>query len=101
MDSVTIKKLFIIVILIITAISFSSIAISDDQAYDEEEAIRRAAKQLDDIDKYEKDQARKRWDATHRSTSDEDEKNVVYICCLCIIFMIIASVKQNKQDKKS
>lgn len=70
----------------------------DDAAYDEQEAIRRAAERLNEYDKAQKEAARRRYDDAHSSSSGDSGSGAA--CCVGIIIFIVVAVMWNVRNTK-
>lgn len=95
------KSLSFLIIAVILTTIFSSLSITwaDEEAYDEAEAIRRAAETLYNIDKQQKEAARRRWDEKHTSPSGDSGPEGA-ICCLAIVIVIVAAAVSSSKKKK-
>ncbi len=95
--------IFFILISFTTQLTGSLEVLGNDAAYDEQEAVRRAARQLMEIDRAQKEAARKRYDATHSNYSSTDDKSCEgVLCCvgLIVVLAIAGAVSAKKQTEQ-
>ena len=81
------KSISVIILFIIT-ISICNFAVAGN-GYDDQEAIRRAAQQLVDIDRNERRKARERYDNAHSTPSSYDAGNDLPCCAVTIILLLL------------
>jgi len=98
------KSIFVtllLTVIILIGLLGSQTALCDRQAYDDQESMRRATEMLDKIDRSERNEARKRYDARHNSTTDDSA--IGALCCIAIIIFIAFAVwstsNKNKEKK--
>lgn len=90
-----------VIFLIIGAVA-PCVIIADQAAYDEQEAIRRAAKQLQDIDNYNRKEAKKRADKAERDKhlAKDNDNGWGGCCCLATIIIIISAMTKGVKEEK-
>lgn len=96
-------SLVVIFIFLLGLFTSPVLVFADSRGYDEAEQIRRAQQRLDEIDKYEKEKARQRYDATHQSSSSDSDVGsmitVIVVCFVLIVAGLYTSIKKEEQEK--
>ncbi|MCD6446544.1 MAG: hypothetical protein J7L40_00080 [Candidatus Marinimicrobia bacterium] len=83
------KRFAIILLLVVLTFLFVPVCSNASNGYDDAENIRRAAELLKKYDSYQKNQAKRRYDKTHRSDSELGPEGV--LCCIGIIIIIVGT----------